>query len=358
MEMEFVTTEPEMDEESIFEDIFVEPEGPSLDIKTTLREAQNLFTQGLYDLAIEKLQEIVRIEPQNTEASLLLGKIYRIKKLYGEASDILKRIQGESKEAVKELARVFIDTGDFFNAKMKIESLLEKDPGDVECYKLLAHLAEKEGDYDSAVYTLEKLLRVERSEDVLRELGRLLIEKEEYDKAADYLKEALELGKDVHTYYLLGKIMYLKENFIDSKSYLEEAIKISPDNPDVNKLLAKVQLNLGEFESALKTVEHLKEKISGDSEIYLIEGSIYTRVGDNRAAINSFEKAISLDENNITAYKLLASLLTKTGELEKSIRVWQEIQRRWPDSTVAGEAKQAIDAAKKLIELTGGLGWQ
>lgn len=344
------TNEPVLEEENLFENLFTKGEIIE-DLNEIQRQAESLYEMGNFDKATEKLHEVIRHQPENKKATILLAKIYRKKKLYGEAIDLLKNIQ-DDEDALKELIKVFMENGDYFFARMRIELLLEKNPEDIEGLTLYAELQERQGEIDAAIETLEKILNISKKDELLTKFGKLLANAGKIQRAKEILKDVVQRVEDKEAMFLLSKIYYSENNYFDSKNLLEKIIKMDEKNPDYLKLLIKVQFKLFEFESALKTVEFLKKVSFGDSDIYLLEGMIYYRTNQETKAINALEYSISLDENNVNAYKLLASVLLRLGKFERAINIWQEIIKKWPDTEESKEAEEAINATKKLLDIS------
>jgi serine/threonine protein kinase len=109
--------------------------------------ARSRLEEGEYPLALQKIQEIFEIDPENAEAMGLRRTI-------------------ESKRTVEKidewfrLARQHIDNFSFDFALQAVENILSVNPGDAQAHKLLVEIQRKEQDYLKLKQEKEQLFHV------------------------------------------------------------------------------------------------------------------------------------------------------------------------------------------------------
>jgi YaiO family outer membrane protein len=130
-------------------------------IDTLLAEARNLAYDGEYDSANEICMEVLRVQPKNFGAKLLLGNIAAWKGEYSKSLDILEPLIKESFDD-RDLINSLIDTEiwyeDFDGAGIWVKYGLDIYPGDPDLLYRQAMVYQRNGNLDLANATLKKLI--------------------------------------------------------------------------------------------------------------------------------------------------------------------------------------------------------
>ncbi len=140
-------------------------------------------------------QEAIKENPKDLRAHLMLGITYSQMGKFKEAEDVYLKVIKADKKMTK-------------------------------AYYLLALNYEKQEQTDKAIDMLKK----QKDEQSLHQLGRLYINEKEYEKAKDTLKKAVKKRETASdTLYYLG-YAYERTNEKDKAlKYYKEALKYSPD---------------------------------------------------------------------------------------------------------------------------------
>src|SRR3954466_10862623 len=132
----------------------------------TLINSKPRPTDAQLNAAIHEYEEIIRIDPADPQAFILLGQLYQAINQPAKAEEIYKKH-------------------------------LNADPGSEEGVLALADLHVKAGDNKGAAAILEDFLKSRPDSDrAAKELGDAYFSMQQYGKAADYYQKALALGSE------------------------------------------------------------------------------------------------------------------------------------------------------------------
>lgn len=130
------------------------------------------------------------------------------------------------------------------------------------------------------------------------------IENLEYTQAMESFDKAQELGEDpmmlargrgIASYYLMdyeNSINYYLESLSYSSTIFSEV------DYDTNFYLAQSYEKMGNYEAAIATYTAILDLHTKDVMAYYLRGTDYLIVGEHDAAVEDFDKALQLDENN------------------------------------------------------------
>lgn len=215
----------------------------------------------------------------------------------------------------------------------------------------------------------------------------------QYDEANVWLSELFNINKDHPlTNYYKAQFAYRNENFEDASRYVEVAIQNNVDttgarviaaisayrlasyeqslrhlrnlkeikrfvNDDLQRLLAQVQLNLGNAEEAQESLKSIGNAKMQDAGLFAEVGVLLAASGDLSNANSLFEEAQALDAENMTL-KMRRAMLNIGADEKRVIQeltavVEQEPENNWGWMQLAtalirnDQAEQAIELARK-----------
>lgn len=164
-------------------------------------------------------------------------------------------------------------------------------------------------------------------------------------------KAALDF-KEISKIFSKAELLHAQGNFEDAKKAYIHVLSLNPDHIESNVKLASIYLNDGSFARAeelyvkvvtmqpkkaqyynplakalygQKKLDEAKEayeaaikmnKLDKDSMVSL--GHIHVETGDYRSAINSFSKALSIDNKLYNLYFIMTDLMVKLGNYEEA----------------------------------------
>lgn len=104
-----------------------------------LAKAKKSINENNYETAIEYLDKVLEIEPQNIEVLRNKGALLGIQERYDEATKIFEQVMEldpGNEQVWYNLARVNYETKNYYQAGILIEKFIEKNPNHLEAKKL------------------------------------------------------------------------------------------------------------------------------------------------------------------------------------------------------------------------------
>ena len=148
-------------------------------------------------------------------------------------------------------------------------------------------------------------------------------------KAADEYRAALKFSpNDGSLHYGLGNTLFSERKYSDAINELQIAVKLSPQSAGVYALMARAYAELGDRQHTYEYVQlaekHAQQepgstKSTGPagselSQIYVSTGEALSTLGDQKAAMDRFEKALTAPGSNRTSVRLaVAQLMAQQG---------------------------------------------
>ncbi len=259
-----------------------------------------------YDSALKDFESALKIDSNNSTAMANEAITYSDLKKYPEAIELLTkaikispkyylffRMRGEAEEGNEQNDMAIVD----------YENSMNMNKEDIDSYRELAKLYQKEKDYSDAEDVLNKLLMHHPNE------PRLVIfratfyrQTEQYDKAiSDYATVCGIDSTDPATLYSYGYCYEMKgepEQAIElySKSILHKGGEYAYWG---RGFLYK---QLGQFALAIDDMQNYLKLKPNDAHAYLIIGNSYSGLGDKVKATEAYNKGLTLNpQYNIKA---------------------------------------------------------
>ena len=201
----------------------------------------------------------------------------------------------------------------------------------------------KKNDLKLAAHLYKKVLAVDPHQvDAIFYLATIEVQQRNFIEAKKLYENVIRL-KPNHSpaYANLGATIQLLGNLKEARILFEKAIKIEPNNSAAHNNLGAVLKDLGEFQLALKACKRaieikpdpssyknmaliyqelrevnkaiecykkIAEIIPSSPQVFGNLGNLSLMLGDNSSAINYYEKALNIDENNLLHYYNLYEL--------------------------------------------------
>lgn len=226
--------------------------------------------QGKPDLAINRLNEILKAAPNHPFAHELVAEVHITKKQYTEAEKSLNEaIKNNPKWNVpyRNLANLHMVRGDSRAAAETYQKGLDAIPDDTQLLFHIAEMYERTRDFDKAIATYERVLKKDAESEVARNnlaslltdqkgdasglkrarelaqnfqsssqpafrdtLGWVYYRSGETDKAVDILKEVVKQAPNIPIFsYHLGMAYHKQGNMAEAKVHLAKAVEVKID---------------------------------------------------------------------------------------------------------------------------------
>jgi len=242
--------------------------------------------------------------------------------------------------------------GKFLHAVQIYQTLINDYPENCEPYINLADLYHAKGQKESAEKTLKIILtRQPDNYEVMLYYAQFLMQNNEWDRAVAKL---LNVSVDEsflsyligYCYYKLGDCELARVHFLQ--------FIISDADPEliheVYFLLAKIELDLKQYESALKYAKKAKVMYNNHWELYLIIAKIYFHLKMYTHSCDSILKGIKLNVDETTLFEWAGKIHLKLDNFVKA-KEYFEKHIDLKDNITSSDYFYLADACLKTGEL-------
>ncbi len=318
----------------------------------------DLYNLGRYDDALAVADKYDSILPNEPNFPLIEGHVHKHSQLLDEAvNDYTRSIQRDPK-----MAEAYVNRGytlnDMQNAQQAAQDFntaLKLSPNNG-----IAHLGLAFSDLQLR-HPQEAREQAEEAQKLLGESGSTHLAlatayRQEHllSSAEKEYRAAIKFApNDLGLQLALADTLYDMRRYQQSIDALNAALGISPDDPLIYGRMAHAYAHLGRKDETMRYVE-AAEKLGGEqSSILLDTGDALLTLGDRKAAMDRFARALDApDANRVDARLAIARLMVKYGEDEDAK---QQISLAFAESRI-GEAPPVtadnlIEAANLLLAM-------
>lgn len=156
----------------------------------------------------------------------------------------------------------------------------------------------------------EQIADDESNHALYNERANLYMEDRQFDAALKDINKAVSLAPKVSSYYVtLSDIYLMMGNPENAGEALTNALKIDPSDNVALLRIAKLNLIIREYKTAMEYVKKsLEAEPVNNPGAFFIQANIRLETGDTVGAVNDLKKSVSLDQNNFEAFMQLGEL--------------------------------------------------
>lgn len=262
-------------------------------------EAWALLAKKQRPQAIRLLYDIIKTNPNDADARLLLGSILQEEgDRTGSIAQLTEavRLRPRSAEAQNALGEAYNTFGDAHAAREPFERAVTLDPQFAQ-----AHV----------------------------NLGLVLLDAGEFDRAAKSLDRAIELEGHkpdaAYPHYLRAKVWTAQGDVRKAASHLQEAVALRPDFAEAWSDLGDARKTLLDSAGALAAFERAVALAPDDSVAQTRLGSQYLDEGKAHLAVAHLQEAARLDSTNQSTLYSLQRALREDGQAAQADAVKQKL---------------------------------
>ena len=215
---------------------------------------------------------------------------------------------------------------DYKAAKEIFSEAVKKHPDRADLWRQLGYIEANLGDKDQAVSDFSKSLEIEPKD-------------EQTQKVLEQIKKEAKLDK--------GYAALCQKDYKSAKDVFKEAVDKDPDNADLWRQLAYIELGLGNKDEALKDFEKVNEMEPGDpqieAEIDQIKNAPLLEEGYKKLASKDYEAALKL-------FQGVVEKEPKRSDLWKQIAFIQSNMGNSLAAATAFDRSSELDTAKLNAE--------
>ena len=353
------------------------------------------------DRAIAALNELLRLDPNDPEALALLGEFYHLTNREPEAIDAFRRWAGappsldgqfyrvvtqggelSPDSASARLAQSLLHAGRTAEAIVSIRQALAADPENARYLQLLGQAVEQGGDVSAALEELKRLTNVYPDNAIVIGLyANTLARAGRFDEGAAALRAAVAKAQgdaQLRLVDALAQILSDALKFDEAVIAYDDLLKRrgitdAPLVADTDKELAStylerivtLQRQASRYDAALATVERMRRLLGPGNPMADFYGATVLREqGKRREALAAIRAARLKHPEQPSLLRLEATTLAELGQVEEAAallraRLTGNFEEDYATHLTianlyleAGKGKEAVEVARKLVEMT------
>ncbi|MEB3767623.1 tetratricopeptide repeat protein [Acinetobacter sp. MD2] len=207
-------------------------------------------------------------------------------------------IHTNSTAAKQRALDIALDENDLYAALDIASQWVTQDPTDVPALFYLAHITLKTHKYEMTAATLDKILNIDPDADLAEILAGI---------APDDPKDRQ---------ILLNALRQSKARY----------------NPSILVLIASLEAQNGELESALKNIQKALRKRPNVTSFILLKANLLEASNNQAATLEWYAKSSKKHRDNLEVHLAEAKYLIKIGQPEQALNKFEHIIRTWPNA--------------------------
>jgi lipopolysaccharide biosynthesis regulator YciM len=318
---------------------FPKPRAPKTS-DAAVRQALYALLDHDLDAAQDLLARAAQLDPDEIDAYLILGRLYRERGEVGRAIRIHQNLllrpeldDDRGVEVLRELASDFRAGGFLRRAIASFEEVLERAPRDERSLRELASLLASARDHERAIEIEKRLARVEgrdvgpRESELQLEIARTAEAEGRTGDARKALKRATKRDpRNVEAWVQLGRLEAAEGRTRQAVGALRKVAEVDPQaGPRVYPELAAVWAaaeKAGEYE---KFLNDRLGKDPDDAGARLALGRALAARGETDAAVEAIRAVLARDPRDLEAHAALGRALLAAGREGEALKSYVEL---------------------------------
>ncbi len=305
------------------------------DSRALLMRAGLRFGEESYDEAIADLRVLLRNEPGNQNALLLLARshIAAGEKILGK--DTYRRLLDLNPAlaaATQELVTLMVQDNEVDEAEAVLEQLARSDSDNSAAEILKIELLLQRKDWPAAEAAARRLAAGTDPNGVgAFQLGQVLEAREQYAEAARTYAEALEKStNNLRMMQGLARTMNAQGKQVETIAFLRRRAADFPDNTGIRLMLGGALADRGETAEALRIFESVIDDQPDQSPPYVAVASLFPDDADKR--IDAYRRGLAALPGNLPIASLLVDEYQRLDRVDDLIALYEELLAASPDN--------------------------
>ncbi len=364
-------------------------------VPAVLLQIQLQLRRGLFDSAINTLQRAISLNPENfllkknlviaylksykfEEAQKTLIEISQSKHALGSeyaslmgdfyiANNNLQLAARWYSEALNRdplsdydmfaLAKIFVRTKKFQDAKTRLSKALVLDPKNPEYLALNSEILFEQDNTDTAIgYLRDVISEVGENPKLMAAIATLYYKSGQSKEFQAYYKRIQDMPKKDEAFYefliYASKLEERKEDYI---SYNRELLKLNPGNLKARLDLGEFLFELKRFPEAIAEFEEIRGKLASYPKVHYMLARVYLSMGDVKKAKEMALKELELNPGLDSAYFIVGEVARVEKDYREAVLKYEKAISLNPKSVDALMAmawiRLAQNYASEAIEL-------
>ena len=260
--------------------------------------------RGQYNLALQEIQQALRLEPFDTDALLTQADVHAAMGQQAEAEEVYKKAVALGPQrwgSYYELGAFYYRQRRYADAATQFDRVLAITPDNAMVHATLGgvlQVLEKDAD---AEHHLKRSIELQPSYAAYTNLGALCLRQKRWSEAAAATRSALEIsatdwnawGNLGLAYEWLGRKAEAEEAYRQELAQLENLSKISGDRVEVQAELGILYSKWGSREKSVPLLNASLARAPDDPSVLAAAAEAYENLGDRGLALDYTRKALS-----------------------------------------------------------------
>lgn len=272
--------------------------------------AHVFLLKGAPEKTIAELKEVIRLEPNNAEATYKLASLLLAQNHFDECINFIEPMKDSASAALLVvLGDAYLKKHDPDQAEASYQLALTRKNDDADAVLGLAEVYQFRKDLqEAAVYLARAKQSVANSPATLYRFALVAMRAGGYEEANAALTQAVKLNPDEPSYFLaLGTTWLQKPDLFEAEKAFRRALELQPDNSPAQLSLGYTLMMQKKYPEARQWLEKSLEKNNGVPETFYYLGQIALAQNEEQRAIEFFIKAIDLAPTYSYAHAALGS---------------------------------------------------
>jgi len=266
-------------------------------VSARMNLVQLYLIQSKPQAAISELNQVLRLQPDNTEAFDRLSRLLLNEKRTDEFITLIEQANRPiPRSLLLPLGDAYLEKKEAAKAEAAFRLALEQHSDDADAILGLAQAAQLKGDASSASSYLDRAKgSVFNSPDTLRRFALVAWDAGRFEEANAALKEAVKLKPDDPAFQVaLGTTWLKKPDLVEAEQAFRRALQLQSENSEAQMYLGYTLLLQARYSEARELLEKslAKQPTVAQTSFYL--GLIFQEQGDDAAAVQHFKRALEL----------------------------------------------------------------
>ncbi|NIR31065.1 MAG: tetratricopeptide repeat protein [Gammaproteobacteria bacterium] len=298
-----------------------------------------LIRAGELDAAVEQLEVVLsKMEAAPEHRFDLIGDMLSRERDQAVALEVMERLVADRRDdphALYALAQLTARVGELGKAVALLERVLELRPDDVRAAVFRARVLHQQGHTVEGLRALEQAVQDHPDDQPLRmTYARMLVDAKRYDDArAQFERLAQDAPDDPDVRFALGLLLLQTNHMEQAREQFEHLLALGERTRTAHYYLGQIAESLKDYDEALAHYE----RVDGGQHYTDAQIRVAVVLGEQGEVSVAREHLRSLQRRSVKEavrlYQAEAEILSKHGDQESALTVYNEALTKYPDDT-------------------------
>ena len=256
---------------------------------------------GRLDDAERALNQVIKIQPKNSDALCFLSVIWAYRSDFDRALIYISRSidqDPKNSNAINNKGNILKELGRLDEAKLSYKKAIDLDPRNHEAFNNLGNLQQELGHYSEAILNYEKAVALAPNyAEAYSNKGNALEKLGDYHQSLGMYEKAIALRSDYYDAWLnRGLVLNKLKRFQDALNSFDQAITINSESPLAWTGKGAILSANGFYRESIKYFDKAIALNAEFAEAWASKGSALAQLKEYEGAQLSFKRAFSITE--------------------------------------------------------------